>query len=162
MNEKEIVELLKVNEKAAMFLPDEVQDFMEKHKTETIFLDGTGKWNPFGNHAIYKTNTYRLPSDYNTKPELLEIEIEKSKGINDAKKHRIIRIQRGCWYSELIYTDAIAEAPPVGYEFLGFKYEHKKDGSNIQPIPVIILYNDYNKAENAIFPTHVVYRKVEK
>lgn len=74
MTEKEIIEALKQNEKPFGLMSKEMQDFVETHKEDGIWLSfsQTGGWIRITNLMLYSNCTYRLRPDYEEQPEVVK------------------------------------------------------------------------------------------
>lgn len=123
MTQTEIIKLLKSNEKAFYFLPEEVKEWAEEHKGERIWnilarsTIKLAEWrDPESMNFNCPEAVYRLISDYPEESEPKEIVLP----IVELQGMLKIYTDRNGYMG---YTNAPALIPAPGFYFAGFRYE---------------------------------------
>ncbi len=155
MTENQIIKALKENERGYEFLPEEVQDWVKRHRKDMQSLNCRGRW--CRTCDCVKNACYRLRPDYQAEPERIEIEIV----ISDSGMFYILK-DHGYQYDS-----APAFIPQKGYQFIGFR---SKDEDVLRKDVVLyydddgVRYSGYGEGNGckAVCPLAAVYERTVK
>ncbi len=122
MNENQIIEALKKNEKAFCLMDEYLQiwakdhkEGAQKHYKDMQILYDNGLWSSPMIPVFHGGRTYRLRPDYNAEPDRIEVKIVTKDGLY---------VLAGTF---LKYTDAPAYIPQSGFRFIGFMFAEFKE-----------------------------------